>query len=120
VKNPARPVALRIIEDKVLSSLSAAGALLTAWWAAVGIGGAIMRYKPKNIAALRIALGGLPDKMRVEADRGIVVSAKTVGDLRKLTTWPENLVITTPQERQPDSVVKISKAGIATHWPAKR
>jgi hypothetical protein len=45
-----------------------------------------MRYKPKNIAALRIALGGLPDKMRVEADRGIVVSAKTVGDLRKLTT----------------------------------
>ncbi len=79
-----------------------------------------MRYKPKNIAALRIALGGLPDKMRVEADRGIVVSAKTVGDLRKLTTWPENLVITTPQERHPESVLKISKAGIETHWPAKR
>jgi hypothetical protein len=62
-------------------------------------GGAIMRYRPKNIAALHIALGGLPDKMRIEADRGIGVSVKAVGDLRKLTTWPENLVITTPQER---------------------
>ena len=79
-----------------------------------------MRYKPKNIAALHIALGGLPDKMRIEADRGIGVSAKTVGDLRKLTTWPESLVITTPQERYPENVVKISKAGIATHWPTKR
>jgi hypothetical protein len=79
-----------------------------------------MRYKPKNIAALHIALGGLPNKMRVEADGGIRVSAKTVGDLRKVTTWPENLVITTPQERHPESVVKISKAGLATHWPTKR
>jgi hypothetical protein len=79
-----------------------------------------MRYKPKNIAALHIALGGLPDKMRIEADRGIGLTGKTVGDLRKLTTWPENLVITTPQERHPESAVKISKAGIATHWPTKR
>jgi hypothetical protein len=58
--------------------------------------------------------------MRIETERGIGVSAKTVGELRKLTTWPENLVITTPQERRPESVVKISKAGIATHWPVKR
>jgi hypothetical protein len=79
-----------------------------------------MRYKPKNIAALHIALGGLPDRMRVETERGLGVSAKSVGDLRKLTTWPENLVITTPQERHPESVVKISKAGIATHWLTKR
>jgi hypothetical protein len=79
-----------------------------------------MRYKPKNIDALHIALGGLPNKMRVEVDGGIRVSAKTVGDLRKVTTWPENLVITTPQERHPESVVKISKAGLATHWPTKR
>jgi hypothetical protein len=78
-----------------------------------------MRYKPKNIAALHIALGGLPDRMRVETERGVGVSAKTVGDLRKLTTWPENLVITTPQEHHPGSAVKISKAAIATHWPTK-
>ena len=81
---------------------------------------AVMRYKPKNIDALHIALGGLPDKMRVEADAGIGVSARTVGDLRKLTTWPENLVIATPQERHPESAVKISKATIATRWPTKR
>jgi hypothetical protein len=29
-----------------------------------------MRYKPKSIAALQVALGGLPDAMHVEADRG--------------------------------------------------
>ena len=57
-----------------------------------------MRYKPKSIAALHIALGGLPDKMRVEADPDIGVSATTVGELRKVTAWSENLVITTPQE----------------------
>ena len=37
-----------------------------------------MKYRPKSIAALQIALGGLPDKMRVQADPGIRVSAKTV------------------------------------------
>ena len=58
-----------------------------------------MRYKPKSTAALHIAIGGLPDKMRVELDTGVEVSAKTVGELRKVTAWPENLVITTPQER---------------------
>src|SRR5262250_1987345 len=56
------------------------------------------RYKCKSIAALDIALSGLPAKMRVEADAGIGVSAKTVGELRKVTTWSENLVITKPQE----------------------
>jgi hypothetical protein len=70
-----------------------------------------MRYKPKSIAALHIALGGLPDKMRVEVDPEIGVSARTVGELRKVTTWPENLVITTPQERHPDSAVKICQLG---------
>ena len=68
-----------------------------------------MRYKPKSIAALHIALGGLPGNMRVEIDRNIGVSAKTINELRKLTAWPENLVITTPQERHRESVVKVSK-----------
>jgi hypothetical protein len=77
-----------------------------------------MRYKPKNIAALHIAPDGLPDKTRVEADQGIGVSAKTVGKLRKLTMWPENLVITTPQET--GSPVRISRATTATHWPTRR
>jgi hypothetical protein len=50
-----------------------------------------MRYKAKSIAALQLALGSLPDKMRVEVEPDIEVSAKTVGELRKVTAWPETL-----------------------------
>ncbi len=64
-----------------------------------------MRYKPKSIAALHVALGGLPVKMRVEVDPDTGVSAKTVGELRKVTAWSETLVIVTPQERHPESAV---------------
>ena len=78
-----------------------------------------MRYKPKSAAALDIALGGLPDKMRVEVDRDIRVSAKTVGELRRAAAWPENLVITTPQEPDSESVVKVSKASVATRVAPK-
>ena len=62
-----------------------------------------MHYKPKSIGALHIALGGLPGHMRLEVEPGIAVSAKTVGELRKATSWPENLVITTPQEHYRES-----------------
>ena len=79
-----------------------------------------MQYKPKSLAALHIALGGLPGNMRIEVEPGIAVSAKTVGELRKVTSWPENLVITTPQERDSQSVVKVSKASVATHYPPRR
>ena len=79
-----------------------------------------MHYKPKSISALHIALGGLPGHMRIEVEPGIAVSAKTVGELRKVTSWPENLVITTPQEHYPESVVKVSKASVATHYPPRR
>jgi hypothetical protein len=79
-----------------------------------------MRYKPKSIVSLHIALGGFPNKMRVELDPDIGVSAKTVGELRKVTAWPENLVITTPQERHPESAVKVSKASVATRFPPKQ
>jgi hypothetical protein len=78
-----------------------------------------MRYKPKSIAALHIARGGLPGKMKVEVDPEIGVSARTVGELRKVTAWPENLVITTPQERHPESAVKVSKASVATRVSPK-
>jgi len=78
-----------------------------------------MRYKPKSIAALEVALGGLPDAMHVEADRGIGVSAKTVGELRKVAAWPDNLVITTPQERHVGSVIRVSKASAATRVTPK-
>ena len=78
-----------------------------------------MQYKPKNVAALHVALGGLPDAMHVETDRGVGVSAKTVGELRKVTAWPENLVIATPQERAPGSTIRVSKASHATRTTPK-
>jgi len=48
--------------------------------------------------------------MRIEVEPGIAVSAKTVGELRNLTSWPENAVISVPQEHYPESVTKVSKA----------
>ena len=78
-----------------------------------------MRYKPKNIAALHVALGGLPDAMHVETDRDVAVSAKTVGELRKVTAWPENLVIATPHEHAPESTIRVSKASHATRVTPK-
>ena len=79
-----------------------------------------MQYRPKGTAALHIALGGLPDKMRVELEPDVGVSVRTVGELRKVTAWPENLVITTPQERYSESAVKISKVSVATRYPPKQ
>jgi hypothetical protein len=78
-----------------------------------------MRYKAKSVAALQLALGSLPDKMRVEVDPDIRVSAKTVGELRKVTVWPETLAVTTPLERHADSVVKINKVSVATRTARK-
>jgi hypothetical protein len=78
-----------------------------------------MQYKPRNIAALDIVLNGLPNQMRVEVDKGLGVSAKTVGELRKLTAWPGDLAVTTPRERDPASAVKVSKANFKTRLSPK-
>ena len=78
-----------------------------------------MRYKPKSVAALQVALGGFPAAMHVEADKDIGLSAKTVGELRKMTEWPENLVISTPQERNSQSAIRVSKATHATRTTPK-
>ena len=80
---------------------------------------ALMRYKPKSSAALHIALGGFPAQMPVKVDADIEVTAKTVGELRKVTAWPENLAITTPQDRSPDSAVRVSKVSVATRTSRK-
>jgi hypothetical protein len=78
-----------------------------------------MRYKPHSVAALHIALGGLPGKMPVSVEPDIGVSAKTVDQLRKVPAWPENLVITTPQQRSPESAVTVSKASATTRYPPR-
>jgi hypothetical protein len=78
-----------------------------------------MHYKPKSVAALHIALAGLPDRMRVEVDPEVRVSAQTVGELRNMTAWPDNCVIATPQDRDPDNAVKVRKASVATRVTPK-
>ena len=78
-----------------------------------------MRYKAKSIAALQLALGNLPDKMRVEVEPDIEVSAKTGGELRKVTARPENLAITTPPDGDPESRVRVSKVSAATRVSPK-
>jgi len=57
--------------------------------------------------------------MHVESYRDISLSAKTVGELRKMTEWPENLVISTPQDRNSQSAIRVSKATHATRVTPK-
>jgi hypothetical protein len=78
-----------------------------------------MHYKAKNIAALQTLLDGWSAQKRVEVDPGVGVSAKTVGDLRKLTTWPENLAITTTPDHSSGVAIKVSKASVATRFAPK-
>jgi hypothetical protein len=78
-----------------------------------------MRFKPKSRAALSLAPGGLPAQMRVKVDPGTGVSARCLGELRKVAAWPENLAITTPQDRNADSFVRVTKANVATRTAPK-
>jgi hypothetical protein len=72
----------------------------------IQVGG--LQCEPRSTAGLQLALGGLPNNMRVEVDPDIGVSAKTVGELRKATSWPENLAIMTPHDSE--SAVKVGRA----------
>lgn len=78
-----------------------------------------MHYKAKSVAALQTLLGGWPKQTRVEVDSGLGVSAKTVGDLRKVKVWPDNLAITTPPEVRSDCIIRVSKASVATRVSPK-
>jgi hypothetical protein len=46
-------------------------------------------------------------------------AARALRELRKVTGGPENLVVTTPEERSPESTVKVSKASVATRTSPK-
>ena len=78
-----------------------------------------MRYKPKGVAGLQIALGSLPGKMRVEVDPGLGVSARTVGELRRTANWPDNLVISTPGPSDLAGAIRVSHASHATRTAPK-
>ena len=70
----------------------------------------LVRNVPANIHELRLALAGLPKNTNVKAHFETGVSEKIVDELRARATWPAGLVLTTPRELKPKSVVKISKA----------
>ena len=70
----------------------------------------LFRNVPANIHELRLALVGLPRDMKVLAESETGVSENTVEELCDRTTWPPDLVVTTPRKLHPKSVVKIGKA----------
>jgi hypothetical protein len=78
-----------------------------------------MRYKAKSVAALQTLLDAWPDQMQVEVDEDIGVSARTVGELRKVASWPENLAVTTPPDRSPEGTIRVSKASKPTRVSPK-
>jgi hypothetical protein len=78
-----------------------------------------MLYKPKNIAALQIALGSLPGKMRVEIEPEVPLVAKSVDELRHLQSWPENLSLTVPQALSSDSTVRVGSVHHASRTSPK-
>jgi hypothetical protein len=57
--------------------------------------------------------------MCVEVEPDIEISAKTVGELRSVTIWRENLAILTPQERHPESAVRVGKANVVARTSPK-
>jgi hypothetical protein len=83
-----------------------------------------VRYKAKSVAALQLALGRLPDQMRVEMEPDIGVSAKTLAELRKVTAWPENLAITTSRlwSRHSEEIMQLNLGILLTgslDWESK-
>jgi hypothetical protein len=65
-------------------------------------------FVPPDKAALKDAIRDLPENMSVEADRDTGLPEKlTVGDLRRMQSWPAGLAIDVPRPRYPESVVKI-------------
>ena len=72
----------------------------------------LFRNVPANIHELHLALAGLPKDMKVKAHSDTGVSETTVDELRDRTTWPAGLVVTTPRELHPKSIVKITKGNL--------
>jgi hypothetical protein len=71
-----------------------------------------VRYKPETIDEVRKCLDHCPDYMKVEVKGDVPVVAKTVADLRSLSTWPPGLFLSLPLpgDRYPESVVEVDRA----------
>jgi len=70
------------------------------------------RLTPENMDGVKTCLMNCDAEMKVEVKRGVPVVAKTVAELRALSTWPPGLVLIVPKlgERYPESVVVVDRA----------
>ncbi len=70
-----------------------------------------MRYSANTIEEMHKLLFGYRDNMRVEIGTGVAIAAKTVADLRALSTWPEGLALNIRIDLDPRlSVVRVERA----------
>ena len=53
----------------------------------------VPRYSVETIEAMQKHLLGYRDNLRVEVESGIPIVARTVAELRTLSTWPGQLVL---------------------------
>jgi hypothetical protein len=79
----------------------------------------VMLYRPRNVAALQVALGRLPGRMRVEIEADVPIRADCVDDLRRLPAWPENLALAVPGLPTPDGVVRVENLHHASRTSPK-
>jgi hypothetical protein len=70
-----------------------------------------VRHAANTIEEMQKLLLGYRDNMRVEIGTDVPVSAKTVAELRALSTWPDGLVLDIHIDLDPRmSVVRLERA----------
>jgi hypothetical protein len=71
----------------------------------------LSRYPANTTEDMQKLLIGYLDNMRVEVEQDIPVTARTVADLRALSTWPDDLVLSIHVDLDPRlSVVRVERA----------
>jgi hypothetical protein len=70
-----------------------------------------LRYPVPTIEEMRKHLISYRDNMRVEVEQSIPVTAKTVAELRAVSTWPAGLVLSIHVDLDPRlSVVRVERS----------
>jgi hypothetical protein len=70
-----------------------------------------VKYSANTIEEMHKLLFGYRDAMRVEIGTDVAITAKTVADLRALSTWPNGLVLNIHIDLDPRlSVVRVERA----------
>lgn len=73
--------------------------------------GTVVRYSANTFEEMQRLILGYRDNMRVEIGTDVPVTAKTVVELRALSTWPDGLVLDIHVDLDPRlSVVRVERA----------